>query len=115
MLFGAMNVAFSGTQVETQRLVTTANNIVNMNTDGFRTGRVVGSEQAGGGVRGTLAGDSGPPSPRTLRDGVVVTLSNTDLAAEFVNQLTSVAAYRADMTVIKTADEMLGTLVDLFA
>jgi len=116
-IIGAMNVSLSGMQVETRRMSVIANNVANMNTEGFRASRVVSSEVSTGGVSASVQ-DSGAPNPQMLRPGTsreIVELSNTDLATEVVNQRLALAAFQANAAVIKTADEMLGTAVNIRA
>ncbi len=113
-LLGAMGISHSALRVETQRVATTANNIANMNTHGFRAGRVVSVEQPTGGVS-AMVEDSGAPTPIGFQGGEIVELSNTDLATEVVTQKMAVASYKANLAVIRTADQMLEAALDVWA
>ena len=86
-------------------LNTTANNVANVNTDGFvpQDTRIENAhdEQPEAVVRD--ADDNG--SPR----------SQTDLAKEIPDQITQGGVAEANVSAIKTQDEMLGTLLDIKA
>ena len=113
-LLGAMNTSLSGMQVETRRISVIAHNIANMNTNGFKAQRVVSMEGSPNGVSSTVT-ETGQDNPLTIMDNEIVELSNTDLATEIVNQRMAVAAFRTNISVIKTADEMLGATVNIRA
>lgn len=101
-----------------------ANNIANMNSVGFHASSVrytTGPE--GQGVRlaeiredtspGPLRPDSYPPNPH-LEAGTVE-MSNTDVAREMVNLMSSQRIYEANAVPITVYDEMLGAVVDIVA
>jgi flagellar basal-body rod protein FlgG len=48
----------------------------------------------------------------TVRQGYLET-SNVDLAGEMVDQITAEAGFKANVKTLQTADEMLGTIIDL--
>ena len=95
----------------------TANNIANMNTNGFKAMNVqLETSPFNDGVR--LAGISVDKSPGSLVNftgqGVVET-SNTNLAREFTNMISTETAWKANIASIVTADQMLGSLLDSVA
>ncbi len=94
-----MAVAQSGLAFESRRMDTSANNVANVSTEGFRASRVTGVTQEGGGVRAE----------------VQATNAGTNLVDETVTQVTAAASYKANAAVLKTADEMTGALLDTFA
>ncbi len=61
-----------------------------------------------------LVGTPGSGGLGTLIPGAVE-LSNVDIAEEVVGQILSKAAFRANASVIRTADELTGTLLDIKA
>ncbi len=61
-----------------------------------------------------LVGTPGSGGLGTLIPGAVE-LSNVDIAEEMVGQILSKTAFRANASVIRTADEMTGTLLDIKA
>ena len=91
-----MGIAVSGLQVESARLSVSAHNTANLNTPGFKADQVYPVALADGGVRVDVSSTGAP----------------TDLVAEVVQQITALVGYRANAAVLRTADEMLGTLLD---
>jgi len=133
----ALTIAVSGLQAQTARLNAAASNIANAGDTG--TLPVKGASPASGAVTvykplqvGLVAQESGgvaatttadpngysavydPSSPLANKDGLVAT-PNVDYANEAVNLLESKEAYKANISVIKTADEMEKELLDTLA
>jgi len=81
-----------------------ANNIANVNTESFIPTKTTLHEILGG-VKAVSqsASDNGS------------TLSQTDLAREMTDQVIVQNGHEVQGTVIRTQDEMMGTLLDLFA
>ena len=81
-----------------------ANNIANVNTESFIPTKTTLHETSGG-VKAVSqsASDNGS------------TLSQTDLAREMTDQVIVQNGHEVQGTVIRTQDEMMGTLLDLFA
>lgn len=99
-MFGLPSIAQSGLQAAQTRLGASAQNIANMQTEGFR--RDVVSAQA---------------SPQ---GGVVVSLSKAaqpgpDLTQDVVDQMGAKTAFTANVQVLKAADRMMGSLLDVRA
>jgi flagellar hook protein FlgE len=80
-----------------------ANNVANVNTDGFvpTTTTITNPAQNSVVAQSTTATDTGSSK------------SQTDLAKELPDQINIEAATSVNVTTIKTQDEMLGTLLDL--
>jgi flagellar basal-body rod protein FlgC len=117
--------AQSGLRAALLRLDVAANNLANLNTDGFVPAHVVGSDLAQGGVRSTLAtdqrqredgapresanrtpGDADPPGadgefPPALLDDPATT-SSVNPVAEIVNMLLAKAAFVASLRALQT-------------
>jgi flagellar basal-body rod protein FlgC len=94
----------------------TANNVANVNTDGFKKSRVTMQEGDNVGVRATVQQIETPGIiMETIRnDGIEdIESSNVDLAEEITEMIPTKAAYSANTKTIKTQDEMLGALLDL--
>jgi len=81
---------------------TNANNIANVNTDGF-----IPSD-----TRITNTANT-PQATTRLADDTGSTKSQTDLNKEIPNQIIASGVNEANVNAIKTQDEMLGTLLDL--
>ena len=105
-----------------------ANNVANVNTGGFKAQEVTYETGPGGtGVRVGDVVEITTPGPlirtQDLADtgdslGAVrdyVEGSNTDVAREMVTQTVTEAAYTANATVVRTADDMQGVLLDMLA
>lgn len=90
-------MAVSGLQAAQTRLQVSAHNIANSQTEGFQRLQVEQSSQAGGGV-GTQATRSSQPS--------------AGLEADVVAQLQARNAFLANLSVFKTQDAVLGTLLN---
>lgn len=77
----------------------TAHNVANLNTDDFKASRVTFQENTGGGVSAAAAG---------TRDSV-------DISREAVNLLTNTQGFKANLSVLKAADEMTKQLLSIKA
>lgn len=102
---GAMSsvlaIAQSGMQAAQLRLTSSAHNVANQNTPGFRAQQVAQQEApAQGGVQAQLQ--------RAPRAGVA-------LEGEAVEQMVAGYAFKANALVLRRSNEMLGTLLDLHA
>lgn len=95
------SIAHSGLQAAQQKLNSSAHNVANMNTQGFRSVEV--SQEAvepQGGVR-TRTG-------RAAQEGVA-------LEKEAVDQMEATYSFSANLQVMKTQERMLGSLLDTHA
>lgn len=91
------SIALSGMNAAQTTLNSSAHNIANMNTTGFRRQEVVQTAQTDGGVSTSLsaAAAAGP-----------------SLVTDVVAQLQAKNSFLANLTVFKTSDKMAGTLLD---
>ena len=93
----------------------TANNIANVDSDGFKKSRTILKEGQAGGVAPVVDQvDTPGPVKQIVEDGQTreVEASNVDLAEELTSTITTQAAYKANLKAIQTADEMVGSLLD---
>lgn len=96
------SIGSSGLQAAQLRLDASANNVANMNTQGYRREVVAQEEVAeSAGVRATVQREQGA-------NGVA-------LEQEAVEQMSSTYAFRANLQTIKTQNEMMGSLLDVTA
>ena len=102
------SIASSGLRAESRRLEQSAHNVANVNTDGYEAARVESRSEAHGGVSTAVYTRQGLPAPAATTPGS----STTDLAEETVTQMSSQRAFQANIAVLRTADAMLGELVD---
>jgi flagellar hook protein FlgE len=115
----ASAAAVTGMLAAQRRLEVSAGNVANVSTPGFVPSRVISSEQREGGVQTRVergmsedagrAGGSADSATDAALDELAV--SGTDLGTEFVSQITSQRAFEANLAVIRTEAEMLGSLV----
>jgi flagellar basal-body rod protein FlgC len=120
----------SGMQAQSTRLAVSAGNVANVSTVG-RTGVTSGKEAAykpqevlqtttaGGGVRADVRAVQPasvqvymPDSALADEEGIVAA-PNVSIEKETVDQMLAKRAYQANAAVIRTQDEMLGSLLDL--
>jgi flagellar hook protein FlgE len=109
------SIATSGLRLQDKRLDQSANNVANLETDGFEAQRVTAESQAGGGVVARTSPTYSPHATLLKDDGSITLASNTDLADERVTQLSSLRSFQANVATLRTSDEMLGELVNLKA
>ena len=93
-------VAASGLSANQARLDTSAHNIANLDTDGFRRQQVVQETQASDGVSTRLRQTDQP---------------GENLAQDLVNQQVALYNFKANIQVLKTGDQVLGSLLDMAA
>ena len=91
------NISLSGMQAAQARLQTSANNIANMNTEGFKRKEVVQQSSPAGGVETT--------GTRQLQEG-------ESLVQDVVQQLEAKNAFLANLAVFKRSNEAMGSLLD---
>lgn len=95
------SIGTSGMQAAQLRLDASAHNVANMNTPRFQ--RQVVDQQAtpgGAGVTGSVR--------RSQEEGVA-------LEQEAVEQMSATYAFKASLQVVKTQDQMMGSLLDVKA
>ncbi len=117
----SINIALSGLNAASLRLSNSANNIANQNTLGCKPTDVVqdslqGGAQ-GGGVRAKLVERS--PATVTLVDpnnpDETLQTPNVSLEEEVVQQQFAAYNFQGSLKVLKAADQMLGSLLDISA
>ena len=98
------------------KMESSANNIANANTDGFRKTTATMAATAPQGVRAEVQRSSTPGSVIADETGNGYReLSNVDPAEELIDMRMSSHMYSANLQTIKTVDEMLSRLLDLKA
>jgi flagellar hook-associated protein FlgK len=91
------SIASSGMAAAQTRLQTSAHNVANLQTEGFKRQQVTQTAQNGGGVNTTLS--------RSEQVGPA-------LEADVVSQLQAKNEFLANLAVFKTANKMQGALLD---
>jgi len=113
----AINAALSAVGALGKKLDVTANNIANVNTEGFKKSRATLEETDQSGVTVTLSRVNTPGGPIPSEDGTgtMKESSNVDVAEEIVSLKTTEHAFQANLKTIKAEKEMLGALFDILA
>ncbi len=104
---------------QARSLAVSAANVANLRSVDYQPQRVVQTSGPEGGVRAVTVPIT-PPSvqvydpnnPAADQDGLVA-LPNVSLEEEFVVQMQAKAAYKANLAVLETQDEVLGELLDV--
>jgi len=111
----AMKSALSAIDAHGQKIDVTANNIANVNTDGFKKSRAVLEEADSSGVVVSIDKVNTPGAAILSGDGTgeVRESSNVDVAEEIVNLQTAKHGFQANLKTLKAEDEMLGSLFDI--
>ncbi len=117
-------IALSGLNAQSTRVSVAASNIANArsvgvnpapgadNSNAYTPQRVQQVSVADGGVRVDTLPVFDPSNPDANAEGVAF-LPNVSLEAELVEVLQASAAFKANVQVIQTQDELLGSLVDI--
>ena len=117
-MMDGISSTLSSLQAHDRKLNVNANNIANVNTNGFKRDRAVMEEGHGGDVRVSIRKDMSPAPEDPLAPeapGVEKELSNVDLADELTGMIPTEIGYKANLKTVRTRDEMLGTLLDTLA
>ena len=115
-MIGAIHSALSGLIAFSTQIGVTAHNVANVNTNGFKKSQTELIAQEAGGVLAVIQKNESA-GPAILNDTsygpAQLELSNVDLGEETVNRIIGQRGFEANIQAIKTADDMLGTLLDI--
>lgn len=118
MILPAQNSAISALQAFSTKLNSNANNIANVNTEGFKRTRVNLESTQAGGVRATVD-TIHSPGTTIFQEGPSgseeVELSNVELSQEIPDMNLNSTLYKANLKTLQVADEMTGSLLNLKA
>ncbi len=118
MMVSGRYTSLSGLQAYGMRLQNNANNIANMNTSGFKKGRVLLSEEKPQGVA-THVEEVETPGPRIMEETGqgrrMVEQSNVDLTEELPEMMLNQHALLANIRSLQAVDEMEKSVLDLKA
>jgi flagellar basal-body rod protein FlgC len=115
-MISAVNGTVSALRAFIAKLGVTADNIANVNTDGFKRKRALLNEDHNGGVRVKISKDESPGiCYDAIADGKKVEkeTSNVDLTEEIPNLMLTKRAYQVNLKSVETQDKMLGALLDI--
>ena len=108
--------SLSGLSAAQTKLATSAHNVANANTDGFKKNRVLLEEASQGGVRATIepVETSGPVAfKETTRGFGPVEQSNVDLGEAMVDLLITQRFFEANLGALETQHKTLGSVLDI--
>ena len=128
-MINAIGIALSGLNAATQKLNATASNIANVTTSGsledgeqapYDALTTIQTAQENGGVRSEVVSAGrpfvpafDPDSPFANSEGLIGA-PNVDLAEEIVNLNLAELSYKANIGVLKTAEELSDELLSIF-
>lgn len=118
MISSIHNSALSGLNAISTKVRSNANNIANVNTEGFKKSRVTLAETKTGGVEAQVEkiDSPGPIVYQESNSGLEeVELSNVDLGQELPEMSLNSNLYKANLKTLQVADEMTGSLLKLKA
>lgn len=115
-MIGAIYSALSGLTAFSTQIDVTAHNVANVNTNGFKKSRTELVAAETGGVLPVIQKNqsAGPFILNNTGYGPAqLELSNVDLGEEAVNQILAQRGFEANISTLKTVDDMLGTILDI--
>ena len=117
-MISGIQAALTALKAFATRLHNNGNNVANMDTDGFKKGRVILSEAKPQGVKTTFSKieTQGPVIyERTGKGMEPVEQSNVDISEEFPEMIINTHSYKANLKIFRAEDEMIESLLDLKA
>jgi flagellar hook protein FlgE len=115
-MISAIYSALSGLTAFSTQIDVTAHNVANVITNEFKKSRTEFVALETGGVLPVIQkNESSGPSilNNTGYGSAQLELSNVDLGEETVNQILAQRGFEANVSTLKTADDMLGTILDI--
>ena len=114
-MIDGLSGTMSSLQAHERKMNVNANNIANVNTNGFKRDRAILREGQAGDVQVSISKDMSPAPEDPLAPdapGAEKELSNVDLADELTGMIPAEIGYKANLKTIRSRDEMIGTLLD---
>jgi len=108
--------ALSGLSAFQKKIGVTANNVANVNTDGFKKSRVTMEESQPQGVQAKIEEVNTPgllALEQTQEGESLVEKSNVDIGEEMANLIVGQRFYEVNLRTLKIEDERLGSLLDI--
>ena len=114
----AVSSSLSALNAHGEKMGVTANNVANVNSEGFKKSRAVLEEGFNSHVEVEITRvDTPGPIVTEIEDGerIEKELSNVDLAEEITATIPTQRGYEANLAAIRTRDEMLHHIIDIIA
>jgi flagellar basal-body rod protein FlgC len=115
-MISGMTSAISALSAFGKRMGVIADNVANVESDGFKKSRALMQEQEPGGVRVTISRveTAGPRVVEETTEGLEEReLSNVNLEQEIPGALLTEKMFTANTKVVKTEEEMIGSVLDI--
>lgn len=115
-MISAMSNAVAALKAFDKKMAVTTNNIANWQTEGFKKSRADLKEGEAGAVTVDISvvDTPGPIVAVEENNGIVEKeLSNVDLAEEIPQTIIAQTGFEANLKMLKTEDEMMGSLLDI--
>lgn len=115
-MISSIYTSLSGLNAFQKQLGVAANNLANVNTDGFKKSRTVleSAQPQGVTARSQKLELPGPLALEQTLDGEqLIEKSNVDVGEEIPNVVAGQRAYETNLTILKITDEMVGSLLDV--
>ncbi|MGR3319950.1 MAG: flagellar basal body rod C-terminal domain-containing protein [Candidatus Anammoxibacter sp.] len=109
------SISQSGIKAANDALRVSANNVANINTNGFKKDIVNFRDVKGGGVKANVSKSNEPGAPIETDDGTIEERSNVNLVEEIVNQIVAKHQVTANVTALKTGLETDSEILDILA
>ena len=117
-MISAMQSALSALQAFGTRIQSNANNIANSSSEGYKRTRVTLETVDPNGVRAQVNRPEipGPMVYEQTSNGLeLIEQSNVELSSELPEMLLNTNFYKANLKTLQTADELIGSVLDLKA
>lgn len=114
-MISPLNSGSSAITAFSVKMRVTANNIANLNSDGFKKSRTTLKEGLFGRVEPVVEQSTIPGPVETNPENSMrgqVEASNVDLAEAVTDSISTQAGYKANLKTVQAYDEMLGSLLD---
>jgi len=116
-MISAISSAVTAISAFDKKMAVTSNNVANSETEGFKKSRADLKEGDSGAVQVDISvvGTPGPVITVEENNGLVEKeMSNVDLAEAIPQTIITQNGFEANIKTLKTEDEMMGTLLDMF-
>lgn len=115
-MISGIHSALSGLTAIQKKIEATANNMANINTDGYKKTRVTLQAQEPQGIE-AITQQIQTPGPmvyeQTSAGETLVEKSNVELSEELPSMMLSRRFFQANLKTVQIQDEMLGSLLDI--
>jgi len=115
-MISGIHSALSGLTAIQKKIESNANNVANINTDGYKKTQVTLYAQDPQGIQAVVQQDQ-TPGPmvyeQTSAGETLVEKSNVELSEELPNMMLSRRFFQANLKTVQVQNEMLGNLLDI--